>query len=806
MQEIAYVIYWWLLLVFIGILSFPLVSRVCGSLGDKGYSISKIVGLLFLTYFVWILGSLHILPFGGTSILISFLVLAALSLYFGRKNLNVKNWPRKQILISEIIFAVFFAVFTVFLMKSNDIYTRNGDLFSSFAFFSSIARDGYFPPTNVWFAGSDLGYYYGGYVVMALPTIVIKVPPTISFNIAGAMFFALATTAAYGLGYNITGRKLYGLIALLFVCILGYISGAFELTSHFLNSPQGGPDPIKWMLNFECFNAREFIDGCKIYYPYLKLLTWDIHSYVMSIPFQLMFITFVFALFRGGRPGNDTTRADTLLHIVILSLGLGFFYLLNTWDYPSYVVFTLLAFVLLKIRPNPKGDLAAIASPVMRPITILSGRIKALSGVRTTILAVISKLPFMPQNSTRDNIKGTLAAALGTLAIPAVIVVLSFALFIPHYLAGTGTEMTGGISIVPAYLRTSLHEFLEFSSLFIFVVLSLLFILWKREVFSRGWKAITASVFIIVATVLPSVLLDFQVLIVVIPVGLMSLYCIYRTKPKSGLEFVLLLVITAAIVAFAAELFYLEFQAAHGLWVRKHTGMKLYMELWILLSTSAACGVFYMLNNPGRKRKIIWGTIVFILILACLIHPVATTTSLLNTDSARCWHAFRPDTLDGMAYYGDINGQRFKSDYEAIRWINQNIEGSAVILETPGIDKQFTSRVSTFTGLPTLVGWHIMQKMMKETGVWQRIFDVNTIYSTGNNSLALELLNKWNVKYIYIGYWEKATYDKAYELRGWPKQNHSSEGFRKFDDHPEDYILLYENEGTSIYELIDRAR
>jgi hypothetical protein len=48
MIQLAYAILWWFVMVVIGLIAFPLVSRVCSRLPDKGYSISKILGLLLL--------------------------------------------------------------------------------------------------------------------------------------------------------------------------------------------------------------------------------------------------------------------------------------------------------------------------------------------------------------------------------------------------------------------------------------------------------------------------------------------------------------------------------------------------------------------------------------------------------------------------------------------------------------------------------------------------------------------------------------------------------------------------------------
>ena len=302
------------------------------------------------------------------------------------------------------------------------------------------------------------------------------------------------------------------------------------------------------------------------------------------------------------------------------------------------------------------------------------------------------------------------------------------------------------------------------------------------------------TLLVIVATILPSVFLHFQLLIILVPAGLLSLYRIYWGQPKSGMKYVLLLIIMAAIVAFGTDVFYIK-SFLGGSNIRFQTTHKIYMTLWVFLSIPAACSIYYVLNNPGRKRKIVWGSMLVVLVLACLVHPIATTTSVVSGDNFSTGLA--PHTLDGMAWVEKHD----KGDYEAIRWINDNIRGSPVILEAPGIDGWFTSRVSTFTGLPTLLGWMGVASLNRGNDrVWSRIVEMNTIYNTGNNSEALELLEKYNVKYIYIGNWEKATFDREFGW-WWPRQNYSNAGLQKFAEHTEDYTLIYENESVAIYEV-----
>ena len=771
MMQVAYVACWWLALEVIGLISFPLVSRVCGGLADKGYSISKLVGLVLLTYFTWMLSSLKLMPFGTISILVSFILLAALALFLGRKHLRIANWPRKQIIISESVFALAFLMFLGLRMGKPDIYFSGAaDAFFNFAFIESILRADYFPPLDPWFAGESIPYYYGGHLMVAALSQATRVPPAIAFNIAGAMFAALAVCASYGLGYNITKRKLYGFLAAFFVCIVGYTSGFFQLMAYafgheFLGlPPQAAPSITEWLLWFSFWDAPWLVQGGLVHYPYFSFLLGDLHSYWMSIPFQLMFIMLIFALYQRGRLGDEISRSDTLLHILILGLCLGFFSILNTWEYPTYMIFTILAFILLRIRPSVKG----------------------------------------------------------TLVLPAAIAALSFIAYIPYFTAG-GMSGFRGLGLVTA--RTNLAQFLEYGALFLFASLSLLFVLSKRKIlvcalfvpilFSllfvsseqqvficalsllpvlsvlfilpekeifRGVKVIWAALFVLLASILAAVLLDFQLLIIVVPMGLLSLYLIYTSQSKSGKEFILLLLVMSAALAFFCDFLYID-DALDGDWARFNTVLKVYLQLWVFFGVSAACAVFYVLNNLGRKTKVIWVIMLVILVIACLVHPIASTTSLL---SGRHTHwGMNQGTLDGMAYVEMVD----KGDYDAIQWINEEIAGTPVILEARGNPNLFSSRISAFTGLPTVIGWGTWEVMWRlaHGEVEDRNRDVDMIYNTPDNDTAMELLRKYDVEYIYIGTLERETYE--------------SEGLQKFAANLEDYYPVYEHEGVTIFEV-----
>ena len=352
MIQVAYAVIWWFILLVIGLLTFPLVSRVCGRLPDKGYSISKILGLLLLTYFSWLLASLHILKFGPINISIAVLLLLALSFYLGRENLNPKNLPWKSMIISEAIFTVAFALFLVYLRYKPDIFYAYTEDFMDFAFLNSILRSDYFPPADPWLAGTSLPYYYGGQLVVAILTLISNVPSSISYNLAMAMFFGLVACASYGIGYNVTRKKLYGFGAVGFVCLAGFISGVFQLSAFVFHhdlaghSATGAHSFLDWLLNFS--TSAGVIPHTGNLYPYAAFLQGDLHAHTMTLPFQLMYIMLMFSLLKKDDDDVKSTKSDSILTVLILGISLGFFSIINTWDYPIYAALTVLACILLK--------------------------------------------------------------------------------------------------------------------------------------------------------------------------------------------------------------------------------------------------------------------------------------------------------------------------------------------------------------------------------------------------------------------------------------------------------------------------
>jgi YYY domain-containing protein len=151
----------------------------------------------------------------------------------------------------------------------------------------------------------------------------------------------------------------------------------------------------------------------------------------------------------------------------------------------------------------------------------------------------------------------------------------------------------------------------------------------------------------------------------------------------------------------------------------------------------------------GRK---FWMVSLVLLVLSCSVFPVVATFTRIEEMNAK-------PALDGMEYMKEMD----RGDYDAIKWIQENIRGTPIILEASADDSSYnyTSRVSANTGLPTVIGWTTHEWFWGRdyAEIKTRLEDVNSIYSTGNIKKALELMNKYKVSYVYIGQLERQMYD-----------------------------------------------
>jgi uncharacterized membrane protein len=282
-----------------------------------------------------------------------------------------------------------------------------------------------------------------------------------------------------------------------------------------------------------------------------------------------------------------------------------------------------------------------------------------------------------------------------------------------------------------------------------------------------------------------------------------------------------------------------------------NTVFKFYLQVWELFNLAAAVVFVLVLIDLDAWKdgwRWLWSTVSVGLIFAALLYPLVGSMAKIRDRMTLT----APNTLDGMSFmafthrYFELGEELdLSQDYDAIRWMQDNIEGTPVIVEANVPEYRWGSRYTIYTGLPGVLGWrwHQFQQRVSvgTNDVDLRLFDITSFYLTQSEEEAIEFIEEYDVRYIVVGGLEKTYY--AYvepcwqvdddlritcDLRGYPMgmpstyevspslcvsiepDNPTSAkrcptlGLEKFDRMLESGLLreVYNQAGTSIFEVL----
>jgi uncharacterized membrane protein len=210
----------------------------------------------------------------------------------------------------------------------------------------------------------------------------------------------------------------------------------------------------------------------------------------------------------------------------------------------------------------------------------------------------------------------------------------------------------------------------------------------------------------------------------------------------------------AAAAAFLLVSFLLSFSDSR-------TGYKFFDVFFMLTVAFGGIALYVMKNRLGKY--LFMGAFVFLLVPATL-YPVMGSFIRMQT----CSNNFtQKPRIDGLKYMENIDSRPGsdmdfdKFDYQAIDWINNHIDRIEPVVEAPG-ERMYTgvSRISIFTGMPTLVGWGYQegQQSGRSQQVNERTADTANIYNTPDIATAMATLKKYDARYIYVGNIERLLY------------------------------------------------
>jgi YYY domain-containing protein len=326
---------------------------------------------------------------------------------------------------------------------------------------------------------------------------------------------------------------------------------------------------------------------------------------------------------------------------------------------------------------------------------------------------------------------------------------LSIIAYLPFYMQ-VQTQGIGGISLVPT--PSDPLQFLLVHGLFLAV-----FILYLAgDMVKRPYLAIAALPFVIAgypAAAIAAVPLAFLV----------------ARRDRTGPEVLAIAGLTLAVVV---ELIYFRDNMGET-YYRMNTVFKCYVAIWLLLSTAALAMIgawAQQLHSPPQLSRQSRRYIAIGAVAVLLVSPY-----LLNID-----FGYSSRTLDGLEYLQNTH----PGDAHAIAFL-RSYPGADGIVEAEGGDYTYFSRISSFTGIPTIIGWPFHEYMWRvESGrVMERVADVQAIYEDPKRTA--ELMRRYNVTLLYVGDAERERYQVDIPL--------------------DTFDLIYDEQGVQIYHLLDRV-
>ncbi len=925
-------LFWYAALLLIGFIAFPIVFALFPSLADGGYGISKLTGLLLVAWFAWAASSLKIPLWSqaGLLALLALLTLFSMTMAYHRRfrlrRFLQANWRRLAWM--ELLAILAFALMVAIRLSNPDLWHpyKGGEKPMDFAYLNGVLRSTTFPPIDPWFAGGFINYYYFGFVLIGVPSLLLGIVPAFAYNLMIPTIFSLTGAGAFSAAFNILSswktklqskdrsssipqrRRLgspwtAGILAMLMCVLLGNLdtirvagNGIAELGGY--RKPEGlelflvdeyqeaqgqAPeenaraqlmqrvaqsnllDNFRYELNSSLSLlsglARGFgkaISGEAIpighdrwYWgpsrvlaetpgvrgnaitemPFFTFVYGDLHPHMINMPLILMTLAFIFnELMQAG--SDRRNKWERFMALALGAMLVGVMQAVNTWDWPTM---TLLGTVglsycwWLRWRATFRWDIdlrfyVTLSGALLLAIgflTILQSQFypgigafesamsQALPIIRSALLACIALIGLwiaIRHFLVRASAIHLIAYVGGFLALN-----LAFAMPYTSWYVSNYTSLSlwhGG--------KTPIWAFLDIHGLFLFLVLSLL--VWETGHWLRNTRVAAlrghlnslryAGIGMILTALIALAMFaaHYQVALIVLPLLVWIAILFFRPGQTRALRYVLVLIGLALSLTLGVEIVVLGGDIG-----RQNTVFKFYIQVWLLLSVACGVGMSCLLSSTGqwkRRRRVLWSA-------ACIgLFTIAAAYPLLAT-RARSLDRMAPHlplTLNGLDYMKESTHMEYAPyknesaeldlavDHALIRWLQENISASPVIMEGRRYpsEYQWNGRISITTGLPSVLGWNWHQRQQRALDplpIWveQRERNVRAFYESASIADAVDILYHYDVQYIVRS--------------GLEELQSTAEGLAKLDSMVNDGLLsiAFAIEGGTIYQVNEEA-
>jgi YYY domain-containing protein len=220
--------------------------------------------------------------------------------------------------------------------------------------------------------------------------------------------------------------------------------------------------------------------------------------------------------------------------------------------------------------------------------------------------------------------------------------------------------------------------------------------------------------------------------------------------------FILIFFIASTILVIIPEIIYVKdiyIPSYH----RANTMFKLTYQSFMMFSI--LIGYVYIRVVTSLSKSFPRSLLKFVyvsLILALMIYPAYAIKGYYGTLDAKNYKG-----LYGLKFLERL----YPDDYQAVKWLNNQVVGQPVILEAVGDSYTDYERISMATGLPTVEGWLVHEWLWRgfydepgKDGPGKRNAEIQKVYEDGDLNFTKNILTQYKVKYVVVGEMERKKY------------------------------------------------
>ena len=734
----------------LGFVSFILFFRHLDILNDRGLFVSKIIGLVFISSFVWLLTLFTPIPNLGYVWRISFLIfvivaiLKLLNKEFRREIINFIISKKTQILLFEFIFLSVFFFFVLLRMYDNNAVGTERPMDSMML--NSVFNSYYNPPNDLWMSGNKISYYYFGYWIFAGFYSIIFFDTNNLYNLSFGLIPALSSAAALSFISNflyitknnklkfikpifvaiitpfflVFSSNFYGFVLLLDymkifpLSILNWLHGDKHVTIQ--NYEYFIPQDFWWWWKssriINSYKNNESLDFTINEFPFFSFLLGDFHPHMISIPFFITTLILFTSYFVGSKYIYLSHKRPKISYLftLLLILFIGSTGFINMWNLSFFVLFTFIL-IYFYFYINKFQIKIIITSKFIREILL----------VWIIGILVFGNFYFITSDS---NISYPFISFNYITTRP---IHLIYVWIIP-------------LSIIIPLLYFMFHEnFYTKSKLSLFKTKSNLLFISLFIATSIIWATVNM---VISEQSLAQLLLSLIFFyIFYLPLFFLIYHLITKTIKNNDvlkLSYYLLL-FTAFILLYLSELFYVKDIFGN----RMNTIFKFHYQVWIVFSITSGISLKFLFEYNLRNITRIILSISFLILATSNIYFVTASYLTKIKESSN----LNPNLSSINQLENDTN------KYELIKYLRLNSNHNDVIIETQGKSYTNDSQISSESRIPTILGWvgHQLQWRSNHSDIYNREEDIDTFYISNDSQEIINIINKYSITMIILG-------------------------------------------------------